>query len=153
MANSEDYWFIRPPRTTSAVSYLRFESSSGDYIGQGKSYAYEKNDLTVRPFQGGVQCQVAPFGNWTLLFGAGQGRNLDVAEYRGARRHPFCEGSPGIELTGNGRGCNRINGEFRVWEFEQKGNTVVRLAVDFVQRCEEKMPPIVGMLRFNSTFY
>ena len=33
------------------------------------------------------------------------------------------------------------------------GNTVVRLAVDFVQRCEGKMPPLVGILRYNSTFY
>jgi hypothetical protein len=145
--------FIRPQRSTSPVSYLRFESSSGDYIGQGKSYAYENGNLTLMPFQGGVQCRVAPNGNWTLLFGAGRGRNLDVAEYRGAKRHPFSDESPGIELTGNGRGCSTISGEFRVWEFEQKGNTVVRLAVDFVQRCEERMPPIVGMLRYNSTFY
>jgi hypothetical protein len=145
--------FIQPLRSTSPVSYLRFESSTGDYIGQGKSYAYEKGDLALTPFQGGVQCQVAPFGNWTLLFGAGRGRNLDVAEYRGAKRHPFSGESPGIELTGNGRGCNIISGEFRVWEFEQKGNSVVRFAADFVQRCEEKMPPIVGMLRYNSTFY
>jgi hypothetical protein len=145
--------FIRPQRSTSPVSYLRFESVPGDYIGQGKSYAYEKSDLTLRPIQGGVQCQVAPFGNWTLLFGAGQGRNLDVAEYRGAKRHPFRDESSGIELTGNGRGCNQISGEFRVWELELRGNTVVRFAVDFVQRCEEKMPPLVGMLRYNSTFY
>jgi hypothetical protein len=145
--------FVRPPRSTAPVSYLRFESSSGDYIGQGKSYSYEKGDLTLNSYQGGVQCQVNPFGNWTLLLGAGRGRNLEVAEYRGAKRHPFSEESPGIELNGNGRGCNRISGEFRVWEFERKGNTVVRFAVDFVQRCEEKMPPIVGMLRYNSTFY
>ena len=76
--------FIRPLRSTSPVWYLRFESAPGDYVGQGKSYAYEKSDLTLRPWQGGVQCQVAPFGNWNLLFGAGQGRNLDVGEYRGA---------------------------------------------------------------------
>jgi hypothetical protein len=145
--------FIRPLRSASEVSYLRFESAPGDYIGQGKSYAYEKGDLTLRPLQGGVQCQVGSFGNWTLLFGAGQGRNLDVGEYRDAKRHPFSGESPGIELTGNGRACNTISGEFRVWEFEQKGNTVVRFAVDFVLRCDGKMAPLVGMLRYNSTFY
>jgi hypothetical protein len=144
--------FVPPPRSTAPVSYLRFESPSGDFIGQGKSYSYEEGDLTLRSYQGGVQCEVQDPGNWTLLFGAGRGRNLDVAEYRGAKRHPAREESPGIELTGNSRGCGRISGEFRVWEYEQKGNTVVRFAVDFVQRCEETMPPIVGMLRYNSTF-
>jgi hypothetical protein len=145
--------FIRPLRSTSPVSYLRLESSPGEPIGQGKSYTYDKGDLTLRPWQGGVQCQVTPFGNWTLLFGAGQNRNLDVGEYLNAKRHPFSGESPGIEINGNGRGCNTISGEFRVWEFEQKGNTVVRFAVDFVQRCEGKFPPLVGMLRYNSTFY
>jgi hypothetical protein len=145
--------FIRPRRSTSPVTYLRFESAAGDFIGQGKSYAYERGELTLRAGQGGVSCQVAPFGNWNLGFRAGQGRNLDVGEYRGAKRGSFSGESPGIELYGNGRGCNTISGEFRVWEFERNGNTVVRFAVDFVQLCDEKMPPLVGMLRYYSTFY
>lgn len=112
---------IQPPRSTSPVSYLRFESVQGDYIGQGKSYAYEKDVLTLSSSQGGVQCQVGPIGNWTLAFGAAEGRNLDVGEYRDAKRYPFRNSSPGIELNGNGRGCDTISGEFRVWELELKG--------------------------------
>jgi S1-C subfamily serine protease len=145
--------FIRPSRSTSPVTYLRVESAPGDYIGQGKSYSYEKDDLKFQASAGGVRCQVGSAGGWTLLLGAGQGRNLDVGEYRDAKRHPFSGESPGIEFTGNGRGCNAISGEFRVWEFEMKGNTVVRLAVDFVLRCEARMNPLVGMVRFNSTYY
>jgi hypothetical protein len=145
--------FIRPHRSTSPVSYLRVESSPGDYIGQGKNYSYDKEDLTFQPWAGGIRCQIGSFGNWSLVFGAGQGRNLGVGEYRDAKRQPFSGESPGIEFSGNGRGCNMISGEFRVWELETRGNAVVRVAVDFVQRCEGKMPPLVGMLRYNSTFY
>jgi len=29
--------FVRPPRSTASVSYLRIESKPGDYIGQGKN--------------------------------------------------------------------------------------------------------------------
>jgi hypothetical protein len=87
------------------------------------------------------------------LLSAGQGQNLGAGEYRNAKRQTFAGDSPGIELTRNGRGCNAISGEFRVWEIETKGNDVTRLAVDFVQRCEAKMRALVGMLRFNSTFY
>src|SRR5262249_38541981 len=102
--------FIRPPRSISPVSYLRVESSPGDYIGQGKSYAYEKEDLAFQPWGGGIRCQVGSVGNWTVLFGAGQGRNLGIGEYRDAKRHPFSGESPGIEFSGNGRGCNMISG-------------------------------------------
>jgi hypothetical protein len=148
-----DARFVKPARSTTPITYLRFESLEGDFIGQGKTYAYDKDELTLRRFGAGVQCQVGEFGSWSLGFSAGQNKSLEAVEYRNAKRLPFSGESPGIELTGNGRGCNQISGEFRVWEIELRGNDVTRLAVDFVQRCEEKMPPLVGMFRYNSTFY
>jgi hypothetical protein len=146
--------FIQPARSAFPVTYLRVESLAGDYIGQGKNYAYQKDDLTFQPWGfGGIRCQVGQMGNWSLLLGAGQGRNLQVGEYRDAKRHPFSGASPGIEFTGNGRGCNTISGAFRIWELEIDGTSVGRLAVDFVQRCEERSPPLAGMLRYNSRFH
>jgi hypothetical protein len=145
--------FIKPARSPAPLSYLRVESSPGDFIGQGKTYSYEKDDLNFQPGIGVLRCQIGNFGGFTLMLGAGQGRNLDVGEYRDAKRQPFSGASPGIDFNGNGRGCNMISGEFRVWEIETRGNEVVRLAVDFVQRCEERQPPLVGMLRCNSSYF
>jgi hypothetical protein len=145
--------FIRPPRGAAPVSYLRAVSSPGDYIGQGKSYWYSGDELTVRRSDRGVQINVGPVGGWTLQFGGPRGHFLEVGEYLDAKRYPFSDDSPGIEFTGNGRGCNQIAGKFAVWELEVKGNEVVRLAIDFVQRCEQTGPPLSGMLRFNSSFH
>ncbi len=146
--------FLRPARSTAPVSYARIESSPGDYIGQGKSYSFTREDISLMGgYGGGVRCQIGGFSNWSLSLSAGQGRNLEVAEYRNAKRQPFAGESPGIEFSGNGRGSNTLSGEFRIWEYEMKGNEVVRLAVDFVQRSEGSMPPLVGMLRYNSTYY
>jgi hypothetical protein len=145
--------FIRPPRSATPVSYLRAVSSPGDYIGQGKSYSYGGDELVVQRSDRGVQITVGDFGGWRILFGAPPGRFLEVGEYLDAKRYPFSDDSPGIEFTGYGRGANRIAGKFVVWELEVKGNQVVRLAVDFIQHCEEKMPPLYGMIRFNSSFY
>src|SRR5262249_35965295 len=121
--------------------------------GQGKSYSYSGDELTVRRADRGVQINVGPFGGWTLLFGGPRGHFLEVSEYLDARRYPFSDDSPGIEFTGNGRGCNQIAGMFAGWELEVKGNEVVRVAIDFVQRCEKTGPPLYGMLRFNSSFH
>jgi hypothetical protein len=142
--------FIKPPRSTSPVSYLRAISGKGDYIGQGKTYSYPGEALTVRRYDRGVNISV---DGWHISFGAPRGRFLEVGEYLDAKRYPFSEASPGIEFTGQGRGCNQISGQFVVWELEFKGNEVTKLAIDFVQRCENKMPPLYGRLRYQSSFH
>jgi len=142
--------FVKPPRSGSPVSYLRAVSSKGDYIGQGKSYSYDGTAMTVRGHQRGATVTV---GGWTLNFGGRDKRSLEVGEYDGAKRFPFSGDAPGLEFYGNGRGCNTLAGKFVVWEFEVKGNEVVRLAIDFIQRGEEKGPPLYGSLRINSSFH
>jgi hypothetical protein len=141
--------FVKPVRSGAPVSYLRVVSSKGDYIGQGKSYSYDGDELNVQTNNRGVTVSV---GGWTLNFGGPGNLFLGVGEYDGAKRFPFSGDAPGIEFYGNGRGCNMIAGKFVVWELEVKGNQV-RLAIDFVQRCEEKMPPLYGSLRINSSFH
>ncbi len=145
--------FVKPPRSGAPVTYMRAVSTPGDYIGQGKKYSYEANEITVQTNQRGVAVMVGGFAAWTLNFGGPGNRFLEAGEYRGAKRFPFSGDAPGIEFSGNGRGCNQISGEFVVWEIEMKGNQVVRLAIDFIQRCEEKMPPLYGSLRINSNFH
>jgi hypothetical protein len=153
MDTLRDEKFIKPPRSTSPISYLRVISTAGDYIGQGKTYSYSGEALGVRRNDRGVNVAVGgPFG-WQLSFGAPHGQFLEVGEYLDAKRYPFSEASPGIEFSGQGRGCNRISGKFVVWEFEMKGNEVTKLAIDFIQRCEETMPPLYGRLRFQSSFH
>jgi hypothetical protein len=145
--------FVKPPRSGGPVSYLRVVSSKGDYIGQGKSYSYPGDELVARVVPRGVTVQVGPFGGWTANFGGPGNQFLKVGEYTGAKRHPFSGAAPGLEFIGNGRGCNTIAGKFVVWEIEVKGNEVVRLAIDFIQRGEEKNPPLYGSLRINSSFH
>jgi hypothetical protein len=147
--------FIKPPRSAFPVSYLRAISSPGDYIGQGKTYSYTGEDLTLRRNDRGVNISVGGggAGGWQILFGAPQGRFLEVGEYLDAQRFPFSGASPGIEFMGQGRGCNQISGQFVVWELEVQGNTVTKLAIDFVQRCEGRMPPLYGRLRYQSSFH
>lgn len=148
----KDGKFIKPRRSNLPVSYLRAVSSPGDYIGQGKTYEYPGDALTVRRDDRGVSIRAGSQNSWNLLFGAPTGRFLEAAEYRDAKRHAFSGQSPGIEFTGNGRGCNQIHGHFVVWELEVDGNAVTKLAIDFVQRCEGNMPPLYGRLRYRSSF-
>lgn len=140
--------FTKPPPAPALTSYLHAVSSQGDYIGQGKTYNYRGDQLKVRRTERGVEISV---DGWTILFGAPHGQFLQVGEYPNARRYPFSDKAPGIEFFGQGRGCNRIAGKFVVWELEFRENAVARLAIDFVQRCEESGPPLYGRIRYNSS--
>lgn len=141
--------FLQPPRSKVPTSYLKAVSSPGDYIGQGKTYDYQGNQLQIKKTARGVSINV---DGWHIDFGGPQGKFLHVGEFKNAKRHAFSDGFPGIDFSGNGRGCNKIAGDFYVWELEFAGNQVTSLAIDFVQRCEENGPPLYGRIRFNSSF-
>ena len=81
-----------------------------------------------------------------------RGQILAVGEHANAKRFPFHDSAPGISLRFRTHGANRIAGKFVIWELELKGEDVVRLGVDFYQLTEERMPPVYGMLRINSSF-
>jgi hypothetical protein len=145
--------FVKPPRSGSPVSHLKVISTEGDYIGQGKTFSHSGEEMTVRTNNRGVTVNVGSPGGWMLNFGGPGNRFLEVGEYDGAKRFPFSGDAPGLEFYGNGRGANTLSGKFVVWEIEVKGNEVVRLAIDFVQRCDDKMPALHGSLRINSSFH
>jgi hypothetical protein len=142
--------FSRPLHSASPVTYLRAVSTPGDYIGQGKTYSFTGNELVAQKDYRGFQVTA---GGYNFHFGGPSNTMLAAREYLDAKRHPFSNEAPGIEISGNGRGCNTIAGKFVVWEFAVRGNEVLRLAIDFTQRCEEKGPPFYGKIRINSTFY
>lgn len=75
---------------------------------------------------------------------------IQVGKYLNAERAPFAKG-PRISVSGQGRGCSQTSGEFEVLEIEFISGQIHRLAINFSQRCEQRMSPIMGMLRFNST--
>jgi predicted Zn finger-like uncharacterized protein len=140
--------FTRPPRSTTGAYYFRMASSKGDFIGGGKSYSFAPHDIKVRKTARGVEIDAGP---WQADFYAADNQIFKPGEYPDARR--IGEGvAPGIDVHGEGRGCNQTKGKFIVWELAVVNDQVVRLAIDFVQHCEGKGPPLYGRIRINSTF-
>ena len=138
----------KPGKSENPTSYMKLVSSKGDFIGQGKTYDYRGDQLTVKRTPRGVNVSV---DGWHLDIGAPNGQFLQVREYHGAKRFAFSGDSPGLDFSGKGRGSNRVAGEFVVWELELDGDRVVRLAIDFIQRSEERGPPLHGRIRINSS--
>src|SRR5260370_18876355 len=119
--------FKKQQRSAAQITCLRAISSKGEYIGQGKTYSYPGEALRVRRNDRGVNISVGGAFGWQISFGAPNGQFLAVGEYLDAKRYPFSAASPGIEFTGEGRGCNQISAKFVVWELEIQGNEVTKL--------------------------
>ncbi len=147
------------------LNTLYFKSDNGDYIGQGKTVLHQT--------QGSFVNYVSMFGqwnsirasieysegnqnyNWHLSFSAANGTRLTPGHYTGASRYPFQPfNTPGLDFSGNGRGCNTSRGEFTIHEIAYSGTdespSLDVLAMDLVQYCEGGTTKIQASVRINS---
>ena len=142
-----------PPQT-----FISLDSQPGDWVGQGQQYNFTPADGTFT-VQGSSNSITVAFNTsdfsqfWYLTFSAPTGQALTRSVYEGAQRAAFhAPPKPGIDVSGDGRGCNTDTGRFLVSDvaFAQDG-TVERLAVDFEQHCEDAPPALFGSVRYNSS--
>jgi hypothetical protein len=135
--------------------YLYFESSAGDYIGQGRTdlYTAPSASFVGAEASGMVRLQVARDGTswWTVsVTGPDAQDRLLPGRYAGLGRYPFhnpVEG--GLSMSGEGRGCNRLAGDVAVDDVVYSATEIMSFTIRFIQRCEETGPPLFGAMRWT----
>lgn len=125
-------------------SYVYFESSPGEYAGQGQTRLYTPRNATLDIVYfdsiGGVFYQVVAqngqerfAGNF---FGIGEVK-LRHGYYPGVQRKPYAvSGIGGMEWGFNKRGCGRVIGWMAVDDVVYFGDYMVHLVMRFEQRCD-----------------
>jgi hypothetical protein len=75
---------------------------------------------------------------WDLQFTTvNLGVELVPGVYEMAERYPFeSDGRPGMDVSGDGRGCNELDGRFQVFEYILDGAEVDSATISFEQHCE-----------------
>ncbi|MFH1030449.1 MAG: CARDB domain-containing protein, partial [bacterium] len=143
---------------------VMIKSDSGDYIGQNKSWDFSNANNSKISIQGASD-SVATFKTedfavsyMTFGFASESGKKLAQGLYSPAKRLPFRGAYNGIDISGDGRGCNTILGAFYVHEYVMNNGILKNAAIDFVQTCEPNstdvynaQPKLYGSLRYNST--
>jgi hypothetical protein len=138
-----------------AETSLTMTSDIGDYIGLGQPYFYDTStgafSASTDPSHQAVSVSYTGGSHWWYLdFAALQGLPLDPGLYTGATRYPFqLPAQPGLNVSGDGRGCNTLTGDFRVRTATFAGTTVIAFWAEFEQHCEGARPALRGDLRFN----
>jgi hypothetical protein len=134
---------------------LTMTSDPGDWVGQGGSYEFSVaagDSFNATASQDGtlVSVSVFPAGGsfWFVDLAAPRGEALATGTYTGATRAAFrAPGEPGIDVSGDGRGCNQILGSFSVNAIKLGPQGYVEtFDANFEQHCEGFAPALQGHL-------
>jgi hypothetical protein len=142
------------------VTSLTLFSDPDDFVGQGQTVFLTPtigNFSAVQNTINGVD--VSYFGGpgffttWNLHFAAPDNQLLTVGTYDGAVLFSTeGPGVPGLFITGNGRGCSTITGNFQVQEITYGSSLgpVESFDAFFVQHCDGSAAAIRGEIRYNA---
>jgi hypothetical protein len=142
-------------RTAYPSTLLYFKSASGDYIGQGEQRLLTPADgvfAAQADGAGGLEVRFFGAGSsfWVVSMAPPSGATLAPGTYESAARFSS-PGGPGLDVSGEGRGCDIVSGRFTVHEvaFNDDG-AVIAFAADFEQHCEAAPAALIGAVRYRS---
>ena len=139
-------------------TFVTMFSEPGDYIGQGQARIFDHTNGTVTLSGNSGYLTVHVSGgnlgdSYSLDIAAPPGEKLQGGLYANAQRAAFREaGRPGLDVSGDGRGCNQVGGRFDVKDIlvDTQGQ-VRRLWLTYEQHCEQGITALFGEIRFNVT--
>jgi hypothetical protein len=139
-------------------TFLYLNSQPGDYIGVGTERLYTSPASTIIGelsaagdyFKAAVGSSFSSY-QWRVDVAAPPGQPLAVGSYTRAVRAAFRPaGSPGLDVFGEGRGCNTVTGRFNIDQLTFWSNGDVRvLQATFEQHCSGAAPALFGRVRFE----
>jgi hypothetical protein len=149
------------PASAQAVTTgsLSFTSDPGDWVGLGESASYATSAGDVMSVTGSSDdntVDVALTGAhgdwWYLTLAAPRGHVLSPGTYTGATRAAFRgPAEPGIDFSGDGRGCNTITGSFTVQSAVYGPHGYVQeFDATYEQHCEGGDPALRGEVHITN---
>ena len=80
---------------------------------------------------------------------AGLDADLAPQVYVGATRAPFASTGPGLEISGDGRGCNTLTGSFQIEAMSvDDGGALTAITATFEQHCEGASAALRGCVHY-----
>lgn len=140
-----------PPFRLNSIALL--ESEPGDYIGACRDHVLTLATGFFAATHDGNSVRITYVGEslWSFRFAARRGQTLVPGTYEGASGYrPGGGEQPGLEVAGEGRGCDRISGRFVVHEavLGPEGE-IERFAAELEQYCGSQ-GKLSGIVRYNS---
>lgn len=135
-------------------NFVQLRSDAGDYIGQGRTYDYTQANALVGVAAAGNRLEVRIDGD-EMWFGDFQlpssATRLQVGAYANLSRYPFHDPAVGgLSWSGEGRGCNRLDGSFTIRNVSYTGDALEAVDLTFEQRCESGSTALRGSIHWRT---
>jgi hypothetical protein len=116
----------------------------------GEGGVAEFSSLTLTVVGARVEVTSAEHGQYQWNFEPPTGGMLQPGLYDSAIRHADAA-RPGLDVFGNGRGCNETRGQFIVDDATYDGlGVLVSFSARYEMQCENREPAIFGQVSYNS---
>jgi hypothetical protein len=134
---------------------LVMHSDKGDFIGQGADWLFTPRNAWFDRFGDAhrLSFDVHPAGDlWSAVFSAAPGDVLTRRTYANAVGYGEGTNRPSFDVSGAGRGCDRIRGSFTIKQmrFDPRDDVLRNFAASFVQHCEAGKPALRGEVDFRA---
>lgn len=151
----DDHVLVLVENPAARQTRISFHGDAGDWVTGGRSYRYTTRNATIdfsRNFDDGVSAAISGDTWWSFDSATPAGTPFRPGTYLNATRYPFQDdAAPGLSLSGDGRGCNTLTGQFTVHQakFDDAGNPA-KLSMSFEQHCEGGAPAAYGEVLLNA---
>lgn len=131
-------------------------SDPGDYIGAGTQQEFDSTNATFTGTvsAGGINLSVSggtSGTSWSMVIDPPLGSgSFKVGYYPKVQRAEFrTTGYAGLDITGDGRGCNTDSGAIDIRDMAVSGSSITRLDLLYEQHCEGATPALFGEVRIG----
>ncbi len=132
-------------------NYVYLESQPGDYIGQGQTYLYSDQQASLSTGNNSMIITVSGVNDWSGDFILPDSlTTIQQGLYQQLQRYPF--NNPvkgGLDWSGEGRGCNTLNGWIAVDKVVYEAKAVKSVDFRFAQHCEGFAPALFGAVHWE----
>ena len=161
VANSQEITLVAPTGVGSDSPCLAggnvifFNGDSGDYIYSGVQ-TITQGQWSANVSTSEVHISVDPSDEsqgmwWDLYFETSKiPAPITTQVYEGAERWPFeSTGHPGLDVSGDGRGCNTVTGRFQVESLVTNNGALTSFTATFEHHCEGGTPALRGCVHYE----
>jgi hypothetical protein len=132
-----------------------FKGDAGDYVYSGvETITQGKWSATASTSE--VHISVTPSDEsqglwWDLYFDTSElSAPISTQVYEGAERWPFeSSGHPGLDVSGDGRGCNTVTGRFQVESLVTSNGSLTSFTATFEHHCEGGTSALRGCVHYG----
>ena len=161
VANSQEITLVAPTGIGSDSPCLAggnvifFNGDAGDYVYSGvETITQGKWSATASTSE--IHISVTPSDEsqglwWDLYFETSQiPAPITTQVYEGAQRWPFeSSGHPGLDVSGDGRGCNTVTGRFQIESLVTSNSSLTSFTATFEHHCEGGTPALRGCVHYE----